>query len=221
MSIRLEVYDGLNPILDAMANVSRGVALESLSVAGNYIRNNARNELLTAERHNWFQRIAQDKKSGVLGGRQIVYDASRDREFGSRMSYETGGNARPGSMANFITSFLMDNHMLMVVGGKHGRSKQTKYREGKAVGSFSLGSVTKQSHAILHKLNFGEQNEHHRWKEGSRSIKQFEGKWQARRFMEKGYRGAVPAINNAMNSRLLSLLGGAINNIEIRERKVV
>lgn len=219
MAIRLEIYDGLNPILDEIARVSRGVALESLSVAGSKIRDNSRAELIRSDRHHWFQTRGGGK---ALSGRRIVYDQTKSKEFGARVSHDTFDSANPGSMANFITSFLMEKHLTVVVGGRHGKETPNSYRGGEVVGKEKpIGPITKEAHAILHKLNFGEKNEFHRWKEGKASIDAFNNKWKGRGFMAKGYSIAVPSINEALTSRLLKSLGGAINKIEIRERRVV
>lgn len=220
MTIRLTIYDGMNPLLDEIAKLSHGVALESLSVAGSKIRDSARAEFERSEGHQWFQKIIKGK-SRKLGNRRIYQNKDSYKIFGLRTSYETGGLAKPPSMKNFITSYLMGKSFTVVIGGKHPKFRPIKYREGKVQGRMAtVEGVSKASHAILHKLNFGEQNEHHRWKEGKKSIEQFKGRWKARHFMGKGYAQARPAVNEALTKRLLQHIGKAVNRVEIKKRRV-
>jgi hypothetical protein len=215
------VYDGLNPLLDEIANLSRGVALESLSVAGSKIRDSARAEFERSEGHRWFQQIL-NKSVGKLGNRRIYQSKDSYKLFGLRTSYKTGQLSNPPSMKSFITSYLMDKSLTVVVGGMHPKFKPIIYRDGKVKGTLpSVAGVSKRSHAILHKLNYGEQNEYHRWDEGKESIKQFKNKWKPRHFMGKGYGQAKPAVNEALTKRLLQHVGKAVNRIEIKKRKVI
>jgi len=221
-TIRLEITDGLNPILDKIAALSRGVALESLSVAGSKIQKGARDSFKREVGHHWRQEIIDEAtKKRVLGKRKIIYDTRTMKLMGVRISYETGKLAKTPSMFNFISSYLMEKSMVVVIGGKNPGFYPARYENGEFVGNLKWQPGTsKASHAILHKLNFGEQNAEHRWDEGRKSISQFEGRWKKRNFMSKGYFSAVPAINEALNSRLLKLLDKSIKRVEIREQVV-
>ena len=55
MSIRIEILDGTSPILDKIATISLGLALECLSISGDIVRKNARNRMKQS-RTSWFAR---------------------------------------------------------------------------------------------------------------------------------------------------------------------
>jgi hypothetical protein len=219
-TIRLEVTDGFNPIMDKLKDLSRGVALEGLSVAGSHVKDAARSQFKKSAKHRWAQKIAEEK--GVLGRRRIMQTESPNNVFGRRMSHKTGETDSPDSMAAFITSHMMEKSMVVVIGGRHKKSKQQKYENGEFRGyTAPIGPITKEAHAILEKLNSGERNEHHKWKEGKKSIKNFDGKWHGRQFMSKGFFSAQAAVSQALTKRLLQNLDKAIKRVEIREKKVV
>lgn len=220
-TIRLEVTDSFNPIMEKLKDVSRNVALEGLSVSGSLIRDSARGAFKSSARHEWAQRIAKEKR-GVLGKRQIVRTKASTNVFGRRMSHSTGETDNPDSMAAFITSYLMEKSMTVVIGGKHKKKQQPKYRDGEFAGyTKPIGPVTKETHAILNKLNTGKRNQHHRWKEGKRSISEFDGKWHGRQFMQVGFFTAQGAVNAHLTTRLVKNLDKAIKRVQIKEKKVV
>lgn len=214
MSIRLQIFDGATPLLDKIAKISVGMALESLSVAGAHVQKQARISL-RSKSHNWHQSIIDGKK-------QIRYDGSQMRELGVRMSQKDGTTASPRSMANFINSYLMAERLTVVIGGMHKGFNPVKYQDGFPVGSLpKVAGVSKGSHAILHKLNFGELNEEYTSRVRPKSMKRFENaNYKGYRFMQEGYGRAKPLVEDAMTRRAERLFHEAVNKVEIRRRVV-
>lgn len=219
-TVRLTITDGLNPVIDKIVELNRGVVLESLSVAGSHVQKGARGAFKASRKHHWHQKLVEAAEGKILGKRRI-FKSSEAREFGRRMSYETGKDAKPDSMVNFINSYLMKKSLVVVIGGKHPSFKPTVYKDGKVAGSLKrVAGVSKHSQAILHKLNTGKRNSDHRWAEGQKSINQFNEKWQGREFMSKGFFSASGAVNTALGDRLLGLLDKQISRIEVKPKVV-
>lgn len=200
-------------MLEEILKLNVGVALESLSVAGNILRNNARNSMKSKSVH-WSTDYANGKKL-------IKKDASALKELGLRIT--ASGVANPSSMANMITSYLMPKSLVVVVGGKHRTTTLTKYRDGKPAGTIRVKGVGKSTQAILHKLNFGEITEDYSRGNSEESIKGFKNaKYVGYHFMEEGYRNSTAAIADAMTIRYEKILGRAIDiaNVQVRIIKV-
>jgi len=213
MSIRLEVFDAATPMLEKIMQISYGMALESLSVAGAKVQSAAR-KALKSKSHNWHQLIDLETHK-----RKIFKDMSQARELGRRMSYDSGGDASPNSMANMITSNLIAKHLTVVIGGKHKSFQPRRYKDGKDQGSFGgrVKGVGVDTFGILHKLNAGERNQDHNWAGSKKSMKGFElANYQAYNFMEEGAMMAQGAVLAAMTTRYESLLHKAVNNANIR-----
>lgn len=221
MSVKIEIYDATTPLLEKIALLSRGVALESLSVAGSKIQKAARSAL-RSHSHNWFQYVRDGK---VI----IKKEENALRELGLRMSHSSGDAANPSSMANFITSYLNEKSLLVVVGGRHKSLTPTKFDNGEAVGKMGrVSGVSKQSQAILHKLNTGERtitdksgNIQHTWDGQTKSMRRFQNaKYKGRRFMEAGYSSSASSVVDSMTKRYELLLGKAVNRATIKVKKV-
>jgi len=202
LSVKIELYDGTTPHLEKIILLSRGVALESLSVAGSKIQKHARTAL-QSHSHNWFQYVRNGK---------IVIKKEKDalRESGLRISHSSGDATNPNSMANFITSYLNEKSLLVVVGGRHKSFTPNKYENGVVTGKLArVKGGGKQSQDILHKSNTGERKIDdkggeilHSWDGNTRSMDRFRNaKDQGRRFMEAGYSAALPSVVNSMTKR--------------------
>lgn len=210
MSIRLEILDGTTPMLEKIMLISHGMALETLSVAGAHLQREARLAMVR-KRHQWANEIE--------GGKRRIYKMQNaNRELGLRMARE-GGLANPKSMSNFITSYLNEKSMVVVVGGRHKSFTPNKRRDGEVVGTMPrVAAVSKASHAILHKLNFGELNENYTRK----SMRRFRGaQYTGYRFMEEGYAAAKGQIEDAMTRRYETLLHKAVNRAKVKTIKKV
>jgi hypothetical protein len=210
MAVKVHVLDGAIPMIDKIMERNIGVALESLSVAGSHIQRGARTAFGRHE-HNWQQRINQNTE------KRQIYKSDSKRMLGYRMSYATGGSASPDNMKHMITSYLDEKNMLVVVGGMHKGFTPNERKDGVITGKKSyVKGVSKHTHSILHKLNFGERNEHHNW-DGGDSMKSFEGAdYVARHFMEEGLSSSQGAMLDAMTRRYEKTLYKAVNNANIK-----
>lgn len=210
MSIRIEILDGTSPILDKIATISLGLALECLSISGDIVRKNARNRMRQS-RTNWFARKSNGK---ILWYKH----PSATKELGRRISMKSGSPVNPDSMSNMINSYLMEKSYTVVIGGSHPRTKPKRRENGEVKGYLPpLPPVSKATKAILHKLNTGQQsadykNPHQQYKNP---------RYLGYHFMEKGYMDSKAAIIDVMTRRYETMFGRATNNIKAQARKVV
>lgn len=217
MAIRIVVFDNTTPLLDEMAKLSVSLALEVLSVSGAKLQKEARKSM-RSKSHRWHKAI-------VNGKLRIQYTNNADNILGQRLNIKSKSNTP--SMANMITSRLIEDRLTVVVGGGHKSFLPSIRRDGKFVGKgdrvFGVGLNTL---SILHKLNFGDRefthgSSHHKHAWGSayeRSV--FKNvKFKGYHFMEEGYNNAKPAILDAMTSRYENLLHKAVNNAKIKTVK--
>jgi len=216
MAIRIEVSDGATPMLEEIIKLNYGMGLDALDQAGNVMREATRREL-KASRTQWSQYYRKGKKR--------IYKTKSARRTGRRLDHVSkGGTADPESMANFITSNLMEKQMVMVVAGKHKRLKPKTRRNGKVVGfQKAVGSVTKTGYAILQKLNSGEVDGDYASKVRSRedSMPNFKDAiYRKRNFIEKGRRSSTGRVRDIMTSKLESLLHKEINRANVKSREV-
>jgi len=205
--IRLEILDGTTPMLEKILELSYGMALESLSVAGSHVQKAARKSM-RQQSHNWNQDF-------INGKRRIYKTARQPRELGLRMSMKRAGLANPRSMSNFIKWYLMEKHLTVVIGGRHPSFTPIKREGGQVKGYMKrISATSKASHAILEKLNSGELNENY----DRKSMPRFKGAEYVknRNFMDKGANAAKGAVLDAMTRRYESLLHKAVNNANIR-----
>lgn len=209
MTTRIQILDGTTPLLAEIVKLSYGMALESLSVAGAKVQKEARNSL-RSKSHNWFQQISNGK-------RRIYTDGATNRELGLRMSHSDGSLANPSSMSNFITSYLMEKSLTVVVGGRHSAFSPKKREGGKVTGTLNrVNGVSKASHGIIHKLNFGERNSEHSW-DGKDSMARFKGaNYVARGFMEEGLSASRSGVIDAMTKRYGKLLHRAVDRANVK-----
>lgn len=212
-SIRLEIYDGMTPMLDRIMELSYGTALEGLSVAGSEVQKATRASL-KSKSHNWHQMIDPETNK-----RRIFKNTNELRELGRRMSYDSGGDASPNSMASMITSRVNPKHLSVIIGGKNSSFQPRSYKDGKDVGSYGsrVKAVGADTFSILHKLNTGERNSDHNWVGSKKSMEGFKlANYEAYNFMEEGAMMAQGAVLDAMTSRYQTLLHKAVNNAKIR-----
>lgn len=208
MSIRIEILDGITPMLEQIAYISKGAALECLSVAGAHLQRQAR-VAMRRKHHNWV--------SFTRDGKRVILKANAStRQLGLRMS-AAGGLDNPDSMSAFITSYLDEKNDLVVVGGRHPRFTPNKRRDGKIVGTMgSVPGVSKASHAILHKLNFGELNDEYK----RVSMRRFaHARYVGYHFMEAGYNAARSSIEESMTKRYEKIVHKAVLQADVKIRR--
>ena len=199
-SVRLTIMDGLNPLLDEVVKVNANVALEMLSVAGNAIKDGAR-ESMRSKTNKWY--FNADKNSLYKGNA---------RELGLRVS-----GAR--SMANLITSNLMESKFTVVVGGRHEAKTVNIRRNGKIVGTDRLFGVNGSNHAILHKLEFGERLDLYNRDVRNEEILE-KTKFKGHGFMREGLNRSKARVNEALTRRYKEVFNTSVANITV-ERKAV
>ena len=207
MSIQVTVFDGLTPLVDQIALVSREAALECLSVAGAHLQSAAR-DTMRRKQTPWRVRI------GKNGRPYLDYNTANRKELGLRISHSTGDPV--GSMSNFITNYLNEKSMLAVVGGRHRAFVPKKRENGEVMGSLKrVSAVSKRSHAILHMMNFGE--ELNDYAPGFLPV----SKRYGYRFMEQGYRAAQGKIQESMTKRYERIIHRHANRGDIKVVKRV
>lgn len=207
MSIRIEIQDGITPLLDKILELNYGVALESLSIAGAAVQTAARSAMIK-QTHNWY--------SDVIDGKRRIFKAYRQpRELGLRISHDTASVLNPRSMANFINSYLMEKHLVVVIGGGHPSFTPKRRVNGIVVGNMpTIKATSRGTQAILNKLNTGELTEEY----SRKSMPRFKGAQYVknRNFMLIGANSAKGDVLSAMTTRYEALLHKAVNNATIR-----
>lgn len=234
MAIHLSVYSKAIPMLDEIYNTHVGVAKESLSVAGNHLRTQARLSLVNSKKTGWsFVNTGK--------GRVLTYNSRYGRRAGQRMNRKTGNISNPSNMANFITSVMYENSMQVVVGGKNKTKRVKTYRDGVPTGAVKVPGVSKDTFEILEKMNNGgtykltkkQQNKLKMTdvmviKKGKLvPMKLFAGmdfstvNYEKRNFMSKGYFRARPMIEHSLTKRYEAILKRKVGNLTVKEKKVV
>lgn len=211
-SIKLNIFDGVTPMLDEIVKLNYGSAREALSIAGDILRKNVRNEMKRSS-HHWEQEW--------VNGKHRIWKRKDLRELGLRKSSK-GGMANPDSMSNFITSYMGNKSTTVVVGGAHRDANMVMYRDGKPSGSIKLKGISKATQAILNKLNSGEINEYYTRNGSDASAQRFSNaRYVGYKFMEKGYASSKSAIEDAMTNTYSKILGRAVDraNVHVREVK--
>ena len=99
------------------------------------------------KQHKWQQEVKNGKRRIFIG---------ESRELGLRISHKTGAIENPDSMSHMITSNLMEKSMTVVVGSRHKSFIPNLRKDGIVFGKGKrVNAVSKKTHAILHKMNFG------------------------------------------------------------------
>jgi hypothetical protein len=221
----------LRNLLVGLHSVSKGIMLEQSSKAGNIAREAVRREFKKSTTE-WTQAYEKDKngntrrvlRKGSIAGGNFVMEKT-NFQLGKRIKHRRkGGLDNPPSMANFITSYTHETTGTTVVGGKHKSFTPNKMKDGEIVGTLPrVGAVSKQTIAILEKLNFGhlqgKHSEYLRWKKGKKSIEQFDGTWKKRNFFEKGWSAARGTVITTMTNELQKHIAQKANNTDLSKVK--
>jgi len=210
----IEINDSTTPMLSAIARISRDVAFEHMSKIGNTVRKNAGIRMRSSRnRHNWFQRLGKN-------GKRVPYkDVGSTKELGRRTRLD-GTSDNPNSMANMISSNLMEDSGTLVVGGRNARKYQTRRVDGEAVGFIKLDAITKHSQSIINKLDQGERNVYHGWgKKGLKtaSMPNFRtAQYRRTNFMIKGFGDSAAYMKSELTSGYEKTVGRAVNKVQVR-----
>lgn len=212
--MRVEIIDSTTPMLLAISLVSRDVAFEQMSKIGNAIRKNTGNRMRSPRnRHHWLQVRTKN------GKRRPLYDPNKTKELGFRTKLD-GSVASPDSMSNMISSNLMEESGVLVVGGRNARKRVNIRRDGKVVGSQTLPAITKHTQSIINKLDMGERNRYHGWGSGGNlkeSMPNFRNaSYRAAHFMAKGFAESLPYMKQELTSGYEKTVGRAVNRVQVR-----
>lgn len=215
MALHIKIFSGADAMLDEIAKANYGQGLDALDHAGIKLRESQRAAMLSST--TIISRF-YDKKGNlrIIGKKQTS---------GKRISHINKGSMDdPPSMANFITSNLMPNHMMMVVGGKHSTLYPKIRRDGKVTGSATkVGAVSKFSYAILQKLNSGDASSpiYQKIYKNKIEAKAFKNtNFRKQSFMEKGYASAKGAVEEIMTTKLEQMIHKQINRAAVKTKEV-
>lgn len=206
----IDYYDGTTPMLSSIMHLSREVAFEQMSKIGNRVRENA-GKRMRSKQHNWHQ-------ESVNGKLHPYYDKSFTKQLGKRTEKD-GSVSKTSSMSSMISSFLMEKHGTLVVGGRSPGHHAIKRLNGKIIGTIYSPGVGKFTQSIIHKLDTGERNKHHGWgKAGSEKQNSFykDKKFYAWGFMQEGFNDSQSYAKEQITTEYEKIVGRVING-EITE----
>lgn len=210
----IEITDGTTPMLSAIRTVSRDVAFEIMSKVGNKIRENAgKNMVATRHRHHWLQR--KNKKGNGL---TPYYSKTETKELGQRTAKDATID-NPSSMKHMISSNLIEEKGIVIVGGRNRGKKVILRKDGEVVGGSYLNAVGKRAQSIIHKLDTGERNEYHGWNkslEDKRTMEKFRNaKYRGRNFMTKGFGDSISYMKQELTTGYEKTVGRAVNKVKV------
>lgn len=210
----IEIDDATTPMLSAIAQVSAYAAYEQMGKIGAKAKKNTGNRMQSLRnRHHWFQR--------ERNGKRVPYqNLNSAKRLGDRTELDGRLSATP-SMANFITSNLMDDSGVLVVGGKNKARSVNYYRDGvKIPNGGKIPAVTSHTQSILTKLDQGKRTAYHGWGKGGsdrESMRNFRNaKYRATNFMEQGFRDTLPYMQDKLTSEYERVVGRAVNRVVVK-----
>jgi hypothetical protein len=218
----IEINDNNTPMIQSIAHVSQEVAFEIMSKIGNKTRKNAGKRMASAKnRHHWLQRPS--KKGSML----VPYRSKDTKELGQRTS-RTGSVDNPASMANMISSNLMEESGTLVVGGRNKKKTVIFRKDGVRTGTGTLSAISKHTQSIIHKLDKGERNQYHGWGSSGAKKESMKGfrnaKYRRTDFMTKGFGDSIPYMRQELTSGYETTIGRAVNKVTVKlkpSRRVV
>lgn len=215
--MRYEIEDDTKDKLEAIRLIAPEMAKELASKAGFEVQRAMRTHMRQSK-HHWF---AKPSRGGI---RTPYQDMSKTKELGRRTNMDATNATNPESMANFITNYFDEKNSLVVVGGTH-RSFSPKIRKnGKIKGTGKkVNGVGKHSASILHKLDTGEQNEHHGWFDGYtiKKTSMIKGaRFKGRGFKRQGINDTKGYVNRMITSEYDKRVMQSIQGATIRTRRV-
>ena len=199
-----EIYSSFRVLLF----VSREVAMQQMSKSGNAVREGMRNAL-KSNGSNYVTRVGANGPylERVIGGRQYGLRESHTQDL---------QNSNPPSMANMITSFLMEKSQTLVVGGMNPRFRPLLRQDGKVVGTgATVSAVGARTAAILHRMDTGEELADY----PTRSM--LTENAEPRNFMLTGIRSANGKVREYLNRGYTEAVKKTVNNTEIKVIKRV
>jgi len=207
--LKVEQYDGIYHSFKILKEVAYEVAMEQLSKSGNVTRK-AMRDALTSNRTQGMVRVSQT-------GKPYWEHTKTPQQYGLRTPHNARGDLRGAeSMANFITSFLMEDKGMLIVGGANPRFTPIKRENGKVVGRLKTQqAVSKRAVAILHRMDTGQENEDY----DKRS--QLYKNARPRGFMMKGIHNSQGKVREYLQAGYIRIVDKALNNTKVPIRKAV
>lgn len=220
MTLKISVMDGATPMLDRIAQIHYLSALAALDQAGFELREQTRAAFKNSQPSVWHVKVVNGQRQWYRGGPKS--------RFGDRFNFKKAG---PESMANLINSFVMRDHLTLVVAGMNKRhTARLYYQEAKSnfeggpqYASKPTEQVLGGSWAILQKLNDGGRfRDQSKWYRGTRmgsDTKPLLGEdtyFRPRKFVEAGRSAAMPRVRDIMTSKLESMIHKQVNRATVR-----
>jgi hypothetical protein len=180
--------------------------MEQLSKSGNAVRESMRSSL----RANQTSSLVRVSKRG-----NAYIQTEGSREYGLRSPHSFSGLRGAKSMANFITSFLMEETGTLIVGGANPRFIPILRRGGKVVGRGSpQQAVSAKAIAILHRMDTGKKNADYD------ETTELNPNARPRNFMMTGIRVSKGKVDNYLKEGYISLVDKSIRKNRPKIRKV-
>lgn len=200
--------DGILHAFNQIKVLSREVAYEQMSKAGNAVRVSMRSAL-ESKATSFVTRVG---KNGAY------LERTSTRNLGGRESTTQDGLASdPSNMSAFINSFLMEKSGTLVVGGAHPRFTPLLRKNGEVVGTGApVGAVSPRTIAILHRMDTGVENSD--YPQHSKLAQDVKG----RHFMTEGMSRASGKVRAYLAGGFLSVMrqAHATHPVEVITRKV-
>jgi len=226
MAIRMEIYDGVTPIIDFIAQRSYGFARQALTETGMDVKDKIQSSINHYHTDWWHGRksqIPKDAKNVVKmqNGRYIWREIGHSHALGMMVNHSTGEPMNRNIIDSLSSYISPEGGLSVTIGGSHKAATIKKYKDGVVDGDYGvLKARSAKTKAIFHKLNTGEINEDHPYYKKGRD--KYEGRLSPyiknRNFFEMGRIWATPTVVNKMNKYYQKLLPQIANNAKIQTK---
>lgn len=192
--------DAMN-YLASMQTTAPLAAEEALSKAGATIQKSAQ-VYMRATRHQWLKYLSAKGKIAVR------FSKGSTKQLGARQSDKDASFLKV-DLADMIKFRVYPNHQLLVVGGRHGRFKPKRIKDGVMQGYMaSVKGVGKSSYALLEKMESGIETPGYK-EYFPRANKPRITKWG---FFQKAKSDTKSEVDNIMQKQLLIMLEKGVAN---------
>ena len=192
--------DAMN-YLASMQTTAPLAAEEALSMSGSVIQKAAETHM-NVMRHRWIKYL--NKKNKV----KFFPSKSQTKQLGSMQSDKTAAFLN-NDLSNMIKFRVYEKHQLLVVGGRHGRFRPKRIKDGVMQGYMpSVKGVGKSSYALLEKMESGIETPGYK-EYFPRANKPRITKWG---FFQKAKSDTKSEVDNIMQKQLLIMLEKGVAN---------
>jgi hypothetical protein len=242
MAIRMEIFDGVTPMLDVIASTSYTLAREALTKTGLDTKDEVKNAI-RHYKHNWHHAVIARNQipkgaTGVKSGnrnktplnkntksRYIWKDMGKVRTLGTMTSHGSASGSMVDNVGDMITSYISPKGGLSVtVGGSHKRAIIKKYKDGEENGDYGeVHAVSAETKAIFHKLNTGQISKDHPYytrvgKSGYETRHTMYDK--TRNFFDLGRSFAKAEVERKLTKYYSQVLPRVVNNKNIKLKEI-